>query len=51
MIREYEKAVHAEYPDLPEAKIESAVSRFNDLIMKRFRELNRTAITGSKGHA
>jgi hypothetical protein len=40
MVGEYEKAVRAKCPDLPEEKIESAVSRFGDLIWKRFNELN-----------
>jgi hypothetical protein len=46
---EFARAVHVRYPDLSEAKILDAVTRFTDLIWRRFRELNSTI--GSEGHA
>jgi hypothetical protein len=49
MVDKYKKSVRAEYPDLPEEKIESAASRFGALILKRFNELNNSA--GGEGHA
>jgi hypothetical protein len=48
-VNEYVIALRAEYPDLPEEKIESAAKRFGDLILKRFNELNNSA--GGEGHA
>jgi hypothetical protein len=42
MVDKYKKSVRAEYPDLPEEKIESAASRFGDLILKRFNELHNS---------
>ena len=39
MVDEYVKAMRAEFPDLPEEKIEGAASRFGDAILQRLAEL------------
>ena len=46
-VDEYAKAARAAYPDLPEEKIESAVFRFGNLILRRFNELK----AGGEGHS
>ena len=50
MVNKYVRSVRAEYPDLPEEKIEKAASRFGDLILQRINELNNS-IAGGEGHA
>jgi hypothetical protein len=50
MVDTYVGAVRKEYPDLPEEKIESAASRFGDLILQRFKEL-KNSVAGGGGHA
>jgi hypothetical protein len=50
MVNKYVRSVRAEYPDLPEEKTEKAASRFGDLILQRFNELNNS-IAGGEGHA
>ena len=50
MVDEYVKAMRAEYPELPEEKIESAASRFGDAILQRLAELSNS-IPHSEGHA
>jgi hypothetical protein len=49
MVDEYVKSVRAAYPNLPEEKIENAATRFGNLILERFAELN--AAVGGGGHA
>jgi hypothetical protein len=50
MVNKYVRSVRAEYPGLPEEKIEKAASRFGDLILQRINELNNS-IAGGEGHA
>jgi hypothetical protein len=46
----YRKKLRAEFPDLPETTIESAVTRFCNLIMRRFTELNLLAQKDTREH-
>ena len=50
MVNEFVISARAEYPDLPEEKIQSAASRFGDFILQRFNEL-KNSIAGGEGHA
>jgi hypothetical protein len=50
MVNEFVKTARAEYPDLPEEKIEKAAKRFGDLILQRFNEL-KNSVAGGEGRA